>query len=118
MQQYRPRHYQELCSWYRAWGITPPQEETLAKIGFISPGVAACFVYKGDKIALIEGLVSNPEAPKEDRQLCIKAVLKACLEEAKGLRVFATPTNEHARRWATKIGMSKTDKVLYMRSAS
>lgn len=62
----------------------PPH--TLPKVGFISPGVAAGFLYQTDScVAIIDGYISNPVLNRADRDEALDEVTQALLNKAKEL---------------------------------
>ena len=86
MVEYEDDHYPMLMDWWekRGMGMTP--EERLPEIGYIVPEVAAGFLYQTDSdIALIEGLISNPETDGFTRHGALDAIVDALAEKAKEL---------------------------------
>ena len=72
--------------WYRQRNLPLVTADVLPDVGFIAPGVAAVFLYQTDSsIAMIEGLISNPEATLRDRKLAIDASILQCVYYARAL---------------------------------
>lgn len=82
VRRFRPEHLAELGRWYVARGLPAPTSGVLPRVGYIVPGLAAGFLYRTDsEIALLDGFVSNPEAPPLDRGRAISRVLEALIAE-------------------------------------
>lgn len=62
----------------------------LAKIGFIVPGIGAGFLMQTDaNVGILEPFISNPDAPKEQRDKALETILAALVEEATKLNYSA-----------------------------
>ena len=86
IEKYNKEDFDSICEWYDARGVECPKAHQLPSIGYIVPGVAAGFLYKTDStICLIEGLISNPEAPTFKRSEAIDLVIAEILKEAERL---------------------------------
>jgi hypothetical protein len=58
------------------------------KVGFIAEGVAAGFLYQTDGgFALVEGFITNPDAPMRDRMIGLEMVTELLILEAEKLGV-------------------------------
>ncbi len=78
------RHYDDFCKWLRFYEMGPTDPSFLPATGFVVEGLACCFLYRTDsKVALIEGIVGNPYAPKADASEAIDAVVQATIAEAR-----------------------------------
>lgn len=76
--------YKEIAHWFQAWGVTPPPIGILSDIGIIVPGVAAGFLYlTNSQMGIIDCLVSNPDASKEERNHAIHLIGERLLEMAR-----------------------------------
>jgi len=84
VERYQPTlHYQTLVEWVgeRGFGLLSP--EHLPKTGLVAPGAAAGFIYATDsKMAIMEGLITNPGISLEARGAGLDAVVLGLLEEA------------------------------------
>lgn len=63
----------EVQRWLSAWRVEVPLD-LLPPVGFIVPGVAAGWVYLAGPLAVLEPLVANPDAPREERSAALDAV--------------------------------------------
>ena len=88
---YKPdRDYETIALWWQAHGLDPIPLEFLPAVGFVVSQVCAGFLYQTDTdLALIEGLVSNPETPAQLRDEALDAVVEALCSEAKKLGYLA-----------------------------
>jgi hypothetical protein len=78
------RHYDAFCKWMRFYEIDPIEPGYLPSTGFVIEGLACCFLYRTDsKLALIEGLVGNPYAPKAESSRALDLVVEATIAEAR-----------------------------------
>lgn len=76
------QHYAQVLRWFELFGETI-FPEVLPPTGLIIPGVAAGFLYRTDSsLAMIESLVANREAPKEERTRAIDAIIVGLSREA------------------------------------
>lgn len=90
MRRYCPSDYDEVCAWYEARGMNPPDRSMLPQVGYIVPGVAAGWLCQTDcDLAFLDGYVTHPEASKERRHDALDAITGALLEDA-GNRGFKT----------------------------
>lgn len=82
VRRFRPEHLAELNRWYAARDLPAVMSGVLPHVGYIAPGLAAGFLYRTDsELALLDGFISNPEAPLLDRGRAISRVLEALVEE-------------------------------------
>lgn len=76
----------EMNRWYERRGEAPIPASMLPRLGLIVPGVAVGFLYQTDSsVALVEGLVTNPDAKLCDRAKALQIILEELVESA---RVF------------------------------
>jgi len=77
----------EVNNWRVLRGFEPIPRDLFPKNGLIVRGVAAVFIYLTDSsLAMIEGLISNPEAGIIKRARVIKSLVSAAHTVALGLR--------------------------------
>jgi hypothetical protein len=82
---YSKGRYQMVREWYHARKLTPPDDKTFPTTGAIVPDVAAGFIYCTDgPFAILEGLVTNPLAPKGKRVRAVAQVVRRLVELARG----------------------------------
>lgn len=87
IQEFKPEDLDEINEWYEKRELPKFVKALCPKLGFIIHGVAAVFVYLTDsEIAIIEGLVSNPEFEKGARRDCIRRLVDHAYLEAKKQR--------------------------------
>lgn len=92
------RHYAAMADWYRGHHLQPLPREALPETGFVVPGVAAGFLYRGERgLAWVEGLISNPEARRRAHE-ALDAVVSALLQSARdsGVRLILSTTAQPA----------------------
>jgi hypothetical protein len=71
-------------AWYKARGLPGVTLDTLPIIGQIVPNVAAGFLYLTDSsIALIEGVIANPDVIPEVRDIALDMIDLAITEDAR-----------------------------------
>jgi hypothetical protein len=106
---FRPEHLAEVNRWYTARGLPQVPASALPSTGRIVPGVASGFLYRTDSdLALLEGYVSNPEAPLRARARAFDGIVAALIEEAKAggaRRVVAFCASEGVRRRAARLAL-------------
>lgn len=109
IREFLPSDLPEINRWFAARGAAELELRHLPETGFISPGVAAGFLYLTDSsIALLESYVSSPSAGLKDRSRAIDAITAALLAEAKRREVsnvVAICATRGIERRAQKFGM-------------
>lgn len=122
MRRYEPTDYPEIADWYAARGEIALPLECFPRTGLILPGVAAGFLYATDSaLALIDCVVTNPEASPMARGRAVSGVLRALLDEAgkQGFRIVAGSTRYRGmRRSAERIGFKYTGDFAMMFAAT
>jgi hypothetical protein len=72
----QPEDIEDILHWYDLRG-QPLVNATFPPMGLIVEGVCACFLYQTDgDIAMIEGLISNPQAPGFQRYASANDIIK------------------------------------------
>ena len=103
-------HYEMFVSWWRALGQPPPPVEALPQSGFIVPDAAAGFLYRTDScLAVVEGLIANPQLSGALRSQAIDLVTAALIDEAKRLgfkNLTASTTSSAVVTRAQSFGFS------------
>lgn len=83
MRRYAPADLPEIARWYAARGLKAPTDDMLSPYGMIVPGVAAGWLYRTDSsFALLDGYISNPAAPREERASALQQITDELLAEA------------------------------------
>lgn len=71
--RYKPAHYRGIASWYTARGLQAPPQHYLSDLGFIADGRVAGWLYlTNSNVALIEGIISNPNTVPSMRRQALK----------------------------------------------
>jgi hypothetical protein len=84
LRAFNPLDLDEMNRWYDLRGEPGVKIEMLPRLGFLAPGIAAGFLYQTDSaLALVEGLVSNPEALLCKRAKALHLILGALTDAAK-----------------------------------
>lgn len=112
IEPYEPaRHYEMIKSWVlqrNVCSILPP--EFFPQVGFVSPGLAAGFLYQTDSaLGLVEGLFSNPNSNPSDRGLALNKIIEAIIEKAKMLGIknlFAMSELRSVKKRCLLFGMA------------
>lgn len=94
-----PSDLPEINTWYRKMEQPTMMADLMPPQGFFIPGVAAGFLIRtSTNVAILEGLIANPEADKEYRRLGIDKVVDSLLTATKvsGIRLVLVMT-EHPR---------------------
>jgi len=96
---YQKSDFEEVSSWFHKRNI-PITESYLPKHGFISPGIAAGFIYSTDaNFCIFECFISNPNTEENTRDMELKKIVTAMIQQAKELGF------EEAYGFATSQGM-------------
>lgn len=88
------QHVDDAIAWMVARGVPELPADLFPPDGYVVEGVAALWIYlTKSSIAYLEMLVSNPKAPKEERDAALDAVIDACVERARsaGCRTVMAP---------------------------
>lgn len=74
----------DLSRWYEARGQGRVRRDMLPHHGVMVPGVAAGFLYRTDSgICILDGYVTNPEAPVTKRAEALREITDFLLESAR-----------------------------------
>lgn len=94
--KYRDEDFEEIRSWFDKRGI-PLELESLPKVGFIMPGIAAGFLMQTDTTTcILEPFIANPFTLKKSREVALDSIFELLLKEAKSLgfkKVFGFSTH-------------------------
>lgn len=83
VERFHPRHIDQISEWHRLQEAAPLCS-VIPPVGFIEEGVAAGFLIQTDSgFAMLDGYVSNPEAPSEVRHEAFLAITERLLEAAR-----------------------------------
>jgi hypothetical protein len=96
---YRDEDFDELASWYEAWGQKVPKKEFLPSLGYIAEGVAAGFMYNVEnKLGLIDFYISNPKSKTSMRDSALDHITRLLICDAgfKNLKAVTTTTKLQA----------------------
>ena len=98
----------ELDRWHRAQRGDPLAVEFLPPFGLIEPGVAAGFLSLTDcKVGMLDGFMSNPEAPLRARRDALEAIVSRLTDvaAARGMRrLFGLTTTHGIQAMAKRAG--------------
>jgi len=100
----------DLDRWHRAQRGDPLQVDHLPPFGLIEPGVAAGFLSLTDcKVGMLDGFISNPEAPLRARRDALGAIVSQLTDvaAARGMRrLFALTTTHGIQALGKRAGFS------------
>jgi hypothetical protein len=105
--QFNERDITEVNSWYKKRGLPEVESAILPKNGFICHGVAAIFVYLTDSnIAMVEGLISNPDVSPLQRGRAVRSLVDAAYAFSLTLRkkVLVILNTDSVNRLALSLG--------------
>lgn len=92
-------------SWCAARGLAPVDSHTLPQLGVIVPGVAAGFLYRTDSsLGFLDGFISNPAAPKEERAAALLHIGSVLTSQFDGRVLLVYTENAGVSRWCRENG--------------
>jgi hypothetical protein len=116
MQPYNHFHYNKIREWAARRDFTIPAPEYLPETGYINNNHCAGFLYKTDsKICWLEWVVSNPDSPKEERNLALNELIDKLCDDAQKLgfkAIFTSVEHEGLLERYKKLGFNTTDKSM------
>lgn len=84
IRRYTQEDYTEMCSWYEARDMKPVRQSEIPQVGFIIPGIAACFLLQTDSaVAFFDGFITNPNTTKIQRSDALALIDDVLIETAK-----------------------------------
>lgn len=109
------KDYERLSKWYEAWGYSNIPPAILPPHGLIVSNqdydIAAAFLYVTDgKVALIEGIILNPEATKEQRvgvHTFLNIALKLLAKELGCLQIWGMSKDRFTIKIAKEQGFKE-----------
>lgn len=89
MRRFTPGDLDTMNEWYAARGLPRVPRDALPAVGFIVDKLAAGFLYRTDApgLALVDGVVTAPDAPRLARAKAVEDVVRALSIEARKLRI-------------------------------
>ena len=86
MRRYDSADYSDLTSWLSKRGLPLSQKMDLPEVGYIEPDVACGFLIQTDtKTALIDFVISNPDASRRERSSALNSILRELIKHARWL---------------------------------
>ena len=86
VRRFKDSDYAMISSWYTKRNMKPMSRDLLPAFGFIVEDIAASFMYVADgKLALLEGSITNPSQPKEQRTQAMLQIFTGLTSHAKEL---------------------------------
>lgn len=115
---FRPSDLTAVSQWWVGWGEAALTFAELPEFGLLVPGVAAMWLYRSEAgVALLESLITNPEADRQSRAAAIGALVAALVAEAgrQGFRcVVGFTANPRVVVHAENAGMQAAGKGFTM----
>lgn len=109
----KQKHYEDICYWWSLYNWPGVNLNALPKTGFIVEGFAAGFLYKTDStFAIMEFIVGNKNADKNQRREAIDLVIKSLINEAKNTGyelIFSSIEHPNLMKIYEENGLMKTD---------
>lgn len=93
---YKSDDYDKIKGWWESYGWPPVQPHMLSSTGMVVEDLCAGWLYQTDSsIALLEWVVGNPAADKEERGKAIDFLIETATKLAKlnGFKLMFTFTN-------------------------
>jgi len=116
IEKFLPKHYEEVCGWWKSHGWAPISLEALPTTGFIIPDVCAGFLYSTDSsMCVLEWVISNPKASKEVRSEGLDDLIDALLKKAdsSGFKmVFTSVSHPKLMDRYSEFGFKKTESEM------
>jgi len=98
---------EDMNRWYTLRGLPPIPLAMLSPTGLIVPSVAAMWLYKTDSnLAILDCLITNPEAPLRERSDAVKCLSRGLLDAAHGAGYKAVVA------WCASHGVSRIAQTL------
>ena len=103
-----------VASWCRARDVPAAILDLKPDIGLIAPGIAVGFLYQTDSpVALIEGIITNPDASQDDRATGVRSIMLGLFDIARDLGftyVWGYTTRPEMAEHGVRIGFRKDPK--------
>lgn len=118
LQPFYSSYLPEINEWLIAHGKTPVELKDMPALGFIADGIAAGFLRQGEDVGIIDGIVTNPKASSEDRNLALDLIfdrLVLASEQCNLRLLFGFSEDEHTLHRSTRYGFKKSDMTLMVR---
>jgi hypothetical protein len=100
----------QLDAWYAAHGYSPLRPGELPATGFVVEGAAAGFLYRTDSdTVILEGFITNPDAPPEVRYQALEqvhAALVAAAQQSGARRILALTADDSLKQRALTHGFT------------
>lgn len=115
---YTANDLQEINGWHRARGFLPVELDTLPPTGLIVPGVAVGFLYRTDsQLGMLDGFISNPEAPKEQRAAALMHIGQVLADSFQGKHLLVYTGHSGIARWCREHSFQpRGSHVLFSRT--
>jgi hypothetical protein len=108
MRRYDAADYSDLSSWLSKRGMPLSQKMDLPEVGYIEPDVACGFLIQTDtKTAIIDFVISNPEASRRERNSALNCILRELIKHARWLhykRINASIQVSVSKELAKSVG--------------
>lgn len=110
---FKKEDIKEVNDWYLKRRLPALEEDSFPQVGFVIRGIAAIFIYLTDSnIALIEGLISNPEVSFLKRGRALMSLIHTAHAAAQNLRerVVVLVKEESVEALALSLGYASIGK--------
>ncbi len=118
--KYTPKDYPILCKWYAARKLATPSSDGLSTLGFIADNRVAGFLYlTNSNIALIDGLISNPDTSAELRKESLVRLAGTLVDTAMTLgytNIIAVTKSSSVKRICERLGFRNDGYSTYILS--
>ena len=116
VEKFLPKHYEEICGWWKAHDWTPVSLDALPSTGFVIPGICAGFLYSTDSsMCILEWVIANPKTNKETRSEGLDLVIDELLKKAHSggyKTVFTSVSHPKLLERYSDFGFKKTESTM------
>ena len=118
LRRIKPQDYPVIEGWYRKRKLSPPPWQDLSETGWIADDrVAGWLLCTNSSVALIEGLISNPDAMPSLRKESMLKLSGFLVDTALLLgysKVIAVSKHPSVDKVAKQLGFKPTDLTFYL----
>jgi hypothetical protein len=118
LRRIKPNDYPMIESWYRKRKLTPPPWQDLSETGWIADDrVAGWLLCTNSSVAIIEGLISNPDSLASNRKESMLKLSGFLVDTALLLgysKVIAVSKHPSVDKVAKQLGFRETDLTFYI----
>lgn len=111
-----------IVHWYRKHKLTPPDPRALSDVGFVADGRVAGWLYlTNSNIAIIEGIVSDPDSTKSLRKESLNKLVGFLIDFAMNLgytQIIGITKHPHMKELGKRFGFKTIPHTVIYLDAS